>query len=155
MFTEDVPLATHIGKVSESLVEESPKKNILRSRLSFELLSTLRMMREQWHSVLSLYPQYYNSAMLAGDTENATICFFMCESSYGVLILLYSLKKLLRTHQSNSPYQDAAGSFWSGSICISVASRLLAMCMKEAVRFNSVLMLFLICGSLPNNCCHF
>ena len=74
LFTEDIELAANIGRITELLVEKSPNKHALRSRLCNELLSTLKMIKEPWHSVVALFPGVYNSAMLAGDIENACIC---------------------------------------------------------------------------------
>jgi len=74
LFTENVRLASHIGKVSEFLVEESPNKHALRSRLCIELVVTLKSITEPWHSVMNLFPGLYNSAMISGDVENAIIC---------------------------------------------------------------------------------
>mmetsp|Transcript_35428 Transcript_35428/g.62191 ORF Transcript_35428/g.62191 Transcript_35428/m.62191 type:complete len:395 (-) Transcript_35428:148-1332(-) len=112
-FTDDIQLASHIGKVSESLVEESPKKHVLRSRLCKELMTGLRMITEPCHSVLPLYPELYNSAMLVGDVENAMICRW----SY------------------------CAVSFWIGASDLFSVSKNLVMCIKEATKYqqNTVL----------------
>ena len=74
LFTEDIELAANIGRITELLVEKNPNKHALKSRLCNELLSTLKMIKEPWHSVAALYPDAHNSAMLAGDVESACIC---------------------------------------------------------------------------------
>ena len=70
-----------------------------------ELVTGLKMITEPFHSVLSLYPELYNSAMMVGDVENAMIC----RGSY------------------------CSGSFRSGASDLFSVSKLLVMCMKEAV----------------------
>lgn len=51
IFTDDIPLASQLEKLSESLIRESPNKHILRSRLWLELVTTLRFIKEPWHNV--------------------------------------------------------------------------------------------------------
>jgi len=64
-FTDDIKLGYRIGKVGESLIEESPNKHALRSRLCFELDGTLKALVEPAHCVVSLLPDRYNSAMVS------------------------------------------------------------------------------------------
>lgn len=55
-------------------MEESPNKHALRARLCKELVCTLKMTTEPFQSVVASFPELYNSAMMAGDVENAMIC---------------------------------------------------------------------------------
>lgn len=108
LFAEDIQLASHIGKVSESLVEESPNKHALRSRLCKELVGTLKLITEPCHSVIASFPELYNSAMMAGDVENA----MFCRGWY------------------------CGGSFYTGASNLVSLSRHYVQCIKEAVGLN-------------------
>jgi len=72
IFTENLQLASHIRKVTESLVEESPNKHALRARLCVEMATS--MLTEPIPSVLAHWSDLYNSAMMAGDVANAGLC---------------------------------------------------------------------------------
>ena len=85
LFTDNIQLATHIGKVSELLVEESPNRNTLRSRLANELIGTLQILQSPFHSVGLRYPELYQSAMLAGDVCSALICRWVSATIYSYL----------------------------------------------------------------------
>mmetsp|Transcript_12564 Transcript_12564/g.27248 ORF Transcript_12564/g.27248 Transcript_12564/m.27248 type:complete len:1558 (+) Transcript_12564:111-4784(+) len=73
-FTDDEQLGYRIGKVGESLIEESPNRHALRSRLCLELDITLKILVEPVQSVISTLPDRYNSAMHAGDVGTALQC---------------------------------------------------------------------------------
>jgi len=107
-YTDDIQLASQMGKLSESLIEESPKKHVLRSRLCNELVSLLKSIAEPIHSVLPLYPELYNSAMQVGDVENAMICRW----SY------------------------IAASLWIGATDLYSVSKHLVLCIKEATKYQ-------------------
>jgi len=70
-FTDNVELGYQIGKVGEFFIEESPNRHALRSRLSFELDGTLKAVVEPAQSVVALFHDRYDSAMLAGDVGGA------------------------------------------------------------------------------------
>ena len=72
-FTDDIELGYRVGKVGESLIEESPNRHALRSRLCLELDSTLKALVEPAQSVVAILPDRYNSAMLAGDMDSAML----------------------------------------------------------------------------------
>jgi len=118
LFTEEIQLASNIGKVCETLVEKSSMKHVLRSRLCNELFATLRMIKEPWHSVAMIYPDLYNSAMLSGDIENAMICRW----SY------------------------CSAGFWLGSMNLTSVSRNVALCIKEVAKHKQNTMLYSAMG---------
>lgn len=106
--TDDVQLASHLGEVCESLIEESPRKHLLRARLCHELATSLKVINEPVQSTIARLPGLYNSAMLAGDSENAMIC----RSLY------------------------CGQSFYTGGLDIASASKALQMCVKEAGEYQ-------------------
>ena len=74
LFTGEFRLAYEIGKIGEKLIEESPTRHVLRSQLCLELDGSLKMMMEPVQSVIALFPDRCNSAMLAGDIDSAMQC---------------------------------------------------------------------------------
>ena len=105
LFTKDIQLASHIGKVSESLLEESRNKHALRARLCNELVGTLKVVTEPTQSIVASFPELYNSAMMAGDVENAMICrMTFC-----------------------------VGSFWTGASNLVSLAKHYVQCIQEAV----------------------
>ena len=72
---EDIELACRIGTVSESLIDESPDRHRLRSRLCLQLVF-LTFFKGLASSMLPLFPELYHSAMMAGDLESAMMCQF-------------------------------------------------------------------------------
>ena len=95
LFTEEIQLAFDIGKVCETLVEESPKKHILRSRLCDELFFTLKVAKEPCQSVTALLPGLTTSSLMAGDVENAVYSrwTYCCTLFYAGMIDLVSFSK--------------------------------------------------------------
>lgn len=95
LFTEEIQLAFDIGKVCEILVEESPKKHILRSRLCDELFFTLKVAKEPCQSVTALLPGLTTSSLMAGDVENAVYsrCTYCISLFYTGMIDLVSVSK--------------------------------------------------------------
>ena len=73
-FKDDIELGYQIAKVCDTLIEESPNKHALRSRLCRELDSTLKGLVEPQQAVVPRLHDSYNSAMLAGDVETAMSC---------------------------------------------------------------------------------
>ena len=69
-FTEHVHLGYRIGKIGEALIEENSMKHLLWSQITLEL-GTLKMAIEPPQSVISVYPERYNSAMISGDVDSA------------------------------------------------------------------------------------
>ena len=59
--------------MGESFIEESPNKHALRSRLCFELDSTLKAVVEPMQSAVANCPGNYDSAMLTGDIDSAML----------------------------------------------------------------------------------
>ena len=105
LFTEELELASHLGNVCEALIELSPNRNTLRSRLCNELFGTLKSIKSPWHQVKDAFPELYSSAMLTGDVENALLCRW---SYYGT-------------------------KYWIGDDLTSLATPFL-MCMKDAAK---------------------
>jgi len=108
-YTDDIQLAQHICKVSESLVEESPKRHLLRSRLCKELTSVLNVIVEPCISSLPIFPELYNSAMLSGDVENAMICrWWYCAVYFwiGACSIFSASKKMVLCNQEAAKYQQ-------------------------------------------------
>jgi len=56
------------------LIDESPNRNMLRSRLCREMVGSIKIYTEPYSSVLPLLAELYNSAMLVGDVANACLC---------------------------------------------------------------------------------
>ena len=77
MFTEDFELACYVGTVSESLINESPARHMLRSRLCVELVA-FKLFKRLASSMLPLFPELYHSAMMVGDVESAMQCRLTC-----------------------------------------------------------------------------
>jgi len=123
MFTEDIQLASTIGKVCETLVNESPMKHVLKSRLCNELYATLKMLSEPWQSVHGYLADLYNSAIMVGDAVNASICYW----SY------------------------CAGGFFTGALDIRSVSNNLAMCIKEVAKYQQNTILYSTMGLVQ--CC--
>lgn len=69
--SDDIRLGYRIGKVGEALMEESPNRHALRSRLNHEMYGSLKSLVEPFQSAVNCFPDVYNSAMLAGDIGNA------------------------------------------------------------------------------------
>jgi len=116
LFTDNLQLASHIGKVSESLVESSLSKHALRARLCLELIVTLKTITEPMHSVVALCPDMYNSAMIAGDVENAVICRW----SY------------------------CSGGFWTGAFNLVPLSKNFILCIQEADKYQQNTVLYIM-----------
>merc|ERR1719157_533873 len=74
LFAEDIQLASHLGKVSESLMVEIPNRHMLRCRLCNELVTSVKLYTEPTELVAPLYIELYHSAMMVGDFENAMMC---------------------------------------------------------------------------------
>ena len=104
-------------------MEDSPKKHALRSRLSNELFASklqycytihcnffeaLKSTMQPFHSVVAIFPDLYNSAMLAGDVENTLM----------------------------SHWNYCAASFITGAMNLKSLLKQFVMCIKDAVRFN-------------------
>ena len=86
-------LGYKIGEVGEALIEESPNKHSLRSRLCLELDGTLKAMIEEHDSLLAT-PDRYSSAMLIGDVGTALHCHRLyCVGSFMTGSPLISLSK--------------------------------------------------------------
>lgn len=84
-FKDDVNLGYRIAKVCDRLIEESPNKHALRSRLCRELDCNLKAMVEPQHHVVPLLLERYNSAMLCGDVEcGKSMPFEFCYYSFSV-----------------------------------------------------------------------
>ncbi|KAL7543135.1 hypothetical protein ACHAXR_012438 [Thalassiosira sp. AJA248-18] len=114
LFTEDIPLASTIGRVSELLVDASPERHVLRSRVCNELYTTLKMIEQPWHAVVALYPGLYKSAMLSGDVENAMICRW----SY------------------------ISAGYWVAAMDLDGCFKHLLMCIKEVAKYKQNAMLY-------------
>ena len=81
-FKDDIELGYQIAKVCDTLIEESPNKHALRSRLCRELDCTLKAVVDPQQDVVPRLHDSYNSAMLAGDVETAMSCLsFFCTGS--------------------------------------------------------------------------
>jgi len=65
----------HVGTVCESLIDESPARNMLRSRLVVGLIA-LKFFKGLASSMLPQFPELYHSAMMVGDVESAMMCRF-------------------------------------------------------------------------------
>jgi len=114
LYTEEIQLAKNIRKVSESLVEESPKKHLLKSRLCNELFVTLKMSTEPMHCTPIVFLDYYKSAMMSGDIENALVC----------------------------RWNYCCAGFWLSMLDLSSVSRYAAVCMKEMAKHKQSTILY-------------
>jgi len=93
-FTDDIKLGYRIGKVGESFIEESRNRHALRSRLCFELDSTLKAVIEPMQPAVAQCPDRYDSAMLAGDVASAMLSLLAhCIGSLHIGVDLVSLSK--------------------------------------------------------------
>ena len=80
----------------DSLIEESPNRHALRSRLCREL--AWRSLVEPQQSMVPHFHDRYNSAMLTGDVESAMICLLTyCTASFYSGTNLASLSKTFRS----------------------------------------------------------
>ncbi len=70
-FGNDIMTGYRIGKVAELLIEESQKKQILRSRLVTVWYGHSRMFVEPVQVSREKFIELYNQSMLCGDLENA------------------------------------------------------------------------------------
>jgi hypothetical protein len=94
--------------MSETLIEESPKKNVLKSRLCRELVASPKTAKEPWQSFAALFPELRTSALMAGDVESAVFCqLSRCTSE-----------------------------FWLRLTDLVTVSKHLEMCIEEAVSLN-------------------
>jgi predicted ATPase len=141
VFTEEIQLAWKLGRVSESLVEENPKRHALRSRLCNEL-TTLKSIKEPWQSVQALLPSLYDSAMLVGDVESAMTCRWaycisaLFEGTQGLASLRVEASlcvKEVAKHQQNTILH----SICAISRCISIVSGQVDTC-DEAKSFDEL-----------------
>jgi len=92
----------------ELLVEESPNKHALRSRLSNELVATLDAIVKPIQSVISRYPEMYKYSMLAGDVQSAVISrWHYCASRFvsGGVELFHLSKDFVLCIQEAEKYQ--------------------------------------------------
>ena len=90
------------------MIEESPQKHSLRSRLSRELVASVKTAKEPWQSVAALLPELRTSALMAGDVESAVFCqLSRCTSE-----------------------------FWLRLTDLVTVSKHLEMCIEEAVSLN-------------------
>jgi len=88
-FTDEARLGYRIGKVGEELIQESPNRHALRSRLVHELDGTLKAFVEPVHSLNATFHDIYNSALMSGDIDCAML------SSVGYCVgLLHTGKSL-------------------------------------------------------------
>ena len=60
--------------MGEALIEDSPKKHALRSRLAHELTHAIGLFEPLQKLTKSFYPDGYQSAMLTGDHATALMC---------------------------------------------------------------------------------
>ena len=72
-FTDDAQLGYRIGKVGEQLIDDSPNRHALRSRLTHELDGTLKAFVEPVQSTMAAFADRHNSSVLAGDMDNAML----------------------------------------------------------------------------------
>jgi len=107
-FTDDTQLGYRIAKVCDALIEESPNRHALRSRLCRELDCTLKGMVEPQHSLLYILPDRYNSAMLTGDVASAMICrlAFCTQSFYAGQNLISLSRTFLACIKESVKYQQ-------------------------------------------------
>ncbi|KAL9184861.1 hypothetical protein ACHAXT_002638 [Thalassiosira profunda] len=117
-------LAINLGKVSERLIAESPRKHALQTRLCHELMWTLRTMTEPMQSVVALYPDLYSSAIKCGQMDDAVLC----RVAY------------------------CGGLYWTGANLEKVASHC-ELCIMESAHYHQTAILYL-CMSYLNSCCY-
>ena len=93
-FKDDIELGYRIGKVGETLIDESPNMHALRSRLSHELDSNLKLVVEPIQTVVDNFPDRYNSAMMVGDVDMACLSLLAyCVGKLTVGENLFTLSK--------------------------------------------------------------
>ncbi|KAL7547303.1 hypothetical protein ACHAWF_010625 [Thalassiosira exigua] len=106
-FKSDFKLGYSLGKLSESLINESRSKHVLQSRLCNELV-IWNVLSEPGPSILARLSDLYRSAILVGDVENATWC----------------------------RWNSCCMAFWSGSDNLFSLSKHLVMCTQEAEKYH-------------------
>ena len=91
------------------MIEESPKKHSLRSRLSRELVASVKTAKEPWQSVAALLPELRTSALMAGDVESAVFC----------------------------QWSHCSSEFWLRLTDLVAVSKHLELCIEQAVSLNA------------------
>ena len=72
----------NIGKVAETLIEESPNRHALSSRLFLELDGVLKLLVEPAQNIQETLVERYNSAIMTGDVITALRCR-LCRCAVG------------------------------------------------------------------------
>ena len=118
LFAEDIELACHVGTVGQTLIDESPDRHMLRSRLAREFQS-FRYFMGNALSMVPLFSELYHSAMMVGDVESAMNCQFQC----------WHLE------------------FWTAAVDLNLVSNHIVRFIKEAVRTLQLYFLLRLCRS--------
>eukprot|EP00581_Thalassiosira_minuscula_P001914 CAMPEP_0183748936 /NCGR_PEP_ID=MMETSP0737-20130205/68026_1 /TAXON_ID=385413 /ORGANISM="Thalassiosira miniscula, Strain CCMP1093" /LENGTH=1365 /DNA_ID=CAMNT_0025984679 /DNA_START=116 /DNA_END=4210 /DNA_ORIENTATION=+ len=82
-YSTDFQLATQIGRIAESLINDNQNQHSLRARLT-QLMCTIKIFFEPGQACVEFCLNGYNSAKIVGDVDNAMLCGMIYCISYFV-----------------------------------------------------------------------